>query len=161
MPATQRAAVPDARLLCTTATPSLGEMPTEPGSKCQTGQRLPWLTCAYIRHRDISRSSRVPVAGKIQSYQSAAFGQNRLSHVIHHATGKLIYHRTVHFKISLNVYVGRTPATAATSEAGCMPFNSCQSTSINGRRRWGRGRKRVAGERVNTGGRGGKICSNI
>lgn len=115
----------------------------------------------YIRHRDISRSSRVPVAGKIQSYRSAALGQNTLSHVIYHATGKLIYHRTVHFKISLNVYVGRTPATAATSEAGCMPFNSCQSITINGRRRWERGRKRVVGERVNTGGMGGKICRNI
>lgn len=91
-----------------------------------------------------------------------AFGQNRhtvLSTVT--STGKLIYHRTVHFKISLNVYTEITPAPAAVSAAGCMPFNSCQSTSINGRRRWGRGRKRVVGERVNTAGRAGKICRNI
>lgn len=37
------------------------------------------------------------------------------------------------FEISLYVYVEGMPASAAALEAGCVPFNSCQSKSINGR----------------------------
>lgn len=121
--------------------------PQEPGQTYQEEERPARLTCTYVNDRQTSwKSVRSWRQWKERySLSKSSFGSKQTHGIIRSLTCEeaeiLTYHRMEYLKTSLYVYVEGLPAPAAALEAGCVPFNSRQSKSINGRRRWRRERK--------------------